>query len=177
MAHDQNPYQAYTDGSIFSDNPLNLVIALYQGALDATRQAESAVRARDIQGRTKAINKAISILTELLVTLDHKRGGEISQNLKRLYSYMQQRLLTAHMRQVPEPIAEVAKLLTTLLEGWRAAGAAQLFEATAFAVLEQSAAASQLPASTYVSAPVYGGYAGGYGEDSFASRSGTAYSF
>jgi flagellin-specific chaperone FliS len=53
--------------------------------------------------------------------LDHERGGEISQNLKRLYSYMQMQLLTAHARQSAEPIAEVASLLETLLDGWRTA--------------------------------------------------------
>ena len=100
MGNDLNPYQAYTDGSIFSDSPLNLVVALYKGAIDATREAENALRARDILGRSKAINKAISILTELLVSLDHEKGGEISKNLERLYSYMQRQLLAAHARQI-----------------------------------------------------------------------------
>ncbi len=98
MAIDQNPYQAYTDGSIFSDDPLNLVVALYQGALDAAQQAEVAVQAKDISGRTKAINKAISILTELLVSVDVERGGEIGQNLRQLYIYMQKQLMNAHIR-------------------------------------------------------------------------------
>jgi flagellar secretion chaperone FliS len=168
---DQNPYQAYTDGSIFSDNPLNLVVALYQGALDATRQAESAVLARDIPARTKAINKAISILTELLVSLDVERGGEIAQNLKRLYSYMQTQLLNAHIRQVAEPIAEVSRLLTTLLEGWRGV---QLSTSTAASSsFEPSEPRFSSAPDAYPDAPVYGGYL----EESLGASAGRAYSF
>jgi flagellar protein FliS len=70
VSYDQNPYQAYADGSLFSGNPLNQVIALYQAAIDATNQAERALSARDIMGRGRAINKANAILTELLVSLD-----------------------------------------------------------------------------------------------------------
>jgi len=169
---DQNPYQAYTDGSIFSDNPMNLVIALYQGALDATNQAENAVRAGDIPTRTRAINKAISILTELLVSLDLERGGEIGQNLKRLYSYMQVQLLNAHVRQVPEPIAEVSKLLATLLDGWRTVGKAQT-SGTEHTPSAGEHATLKEANETCAAAPVYGGYI----DDSLAASASTGYSF
>jgi len=171
VGNDQNPYQAYTDGSIFSDSPLTLVVALYQGALDATRQAEIAVHARDIPGRTKAINKAISILTELLVSLDVERGGEIGLSLKRLYDYMQVQLLNAHVRQAAEPIVEVSNLLTTLLEGWRGA---QISAANALHASFEPA--EHKPASLpeiYPSAPIYSGYL----EDSLAGSVSRAYSF
>jgi flagellar protein FliS len=170
-----NPYQAYTDGSIFSDNPLNLVVALYEGAITATRQAEAALQARDIWGRSKAINKAIAILTELLVSLDHERGGEISQNLKKLYDYMQVRLLEAHARQKAEPIVEVAGLLSTLLDGWRQAGLKQagVLE-NAVVASEPVGASKQFSASAVcASAAIYGGYM----DDMAGSMSGTAYSF
>jgi flagellar protein FliS len=173
VGHDQNPYQAYTDGSIFSDSPLNLVVALYEGALDSTRQAESAVRGRDIPGRTKAINKAISILTELLVSLDSERGGEIAQNLSRLYCYMQQRLLTAHIKQATEPLVEVSNLLTTLLEGWREASKAQTGSSQRAHYTPESVI-RQLPPDGYGSAPIYGGYM----DDGMSGYGGSnAYSF
>jgi flagellar protein FliS len=173
VLNDQNPYQAYTDGSLFSGNPLNQVIALYQGALDATNQAERALSVRDIMGRGKAINKANAILTELLISLDDERGGEISKNLKRLYCYMQTQLLKAHAGQVREPIIEVSALLTTLLEGWRGAANAQAsiseFVPEAIMTASKQSAASQ----AYASVPFYGGYL----DDSAAVCARTAYSF
>lgn len=172
MEINQNPYQAYTEGSIFSENPLNLVVALYEGALDAIRQAERALRTGDIMGRGTAVNKAYAILTELLMSLDHERGGEISQNLKRLYSYMQVQLLTAHARKAGEPLAEVASLLETLLDGWRTAAKAPT-EPVRPATRETSAPQWQEAAFVAVSAPVYGGYL----DDSTSAYASSAYSF
>jgi flagellar protein FliS len=173
MAVEQNPYQAYSDGSVFSDNPLNLVIALYQGAMDATRQGQHALESGDIMGRSKAINKAISILTELLVSLDHEKGGEISQNLKKLYSYMQVQLLTAHAHQSPEPMAEVWSLLSTMLEGWRQAVQTPLPAAAALPALPEPTARQVSVSSSLPSAAVYGGYV----EESAMGREQSAYSF
>ncbi len=116
-----DPYVAYVEGSVFSGNPLGTVIALYEAALQATRQAKECLLGGDAWGRAKAISKAVEILTELLISLDHKQGGEISANLKRLYSYMQCRLLAAHAQKAEAPMDEVERLLGTMLEGWRGA--------------------------------------------------------
>jgi flagellar protein FliS len=65
--------------------------------------------------------KAWSILNELLHSLDHSVGGDLSRNLARLYTYMQTRLLEANTQQIEPPLAEVQDLLCTLLEGWASA--------------------------------------------------------
>jgi flagellar protein FliS len=115
---DGNPYQAYAEGAVGSNSPVRLVISLYEGAQEAARRAVGCLAAGDIWGRSKAINKAVAILSELLAALDLEKGGEIAQNLRRLYSYMQKRLLEAHAHSATAPLAEVDKLLGTLLEGW-----------------------------------------------------------
>ena len=116
-----DPYQAYVEGSVFSGNPLSNVIALYEGTIDSVRHARQAFEAGDIMARGRAINKAVTLLTELLVTLDHDKGAEISANLKRLYAYIQSRLLQAHAQKQIEPLFEAERLLETVLEGWRQA--------------------------------------------------------
>jgi flagellar secretion chaperone FliS len=113
--------QAYVEGTVLSGNPLEMVDALYEGAIEAVGRARNCLVSGDIWGRAKAISKAVKILTELLVSLDHSRGGEISQNLKRLYSYMQCRLLDAHTLKSEEHLNEVERLLQRILEGWRGA--------------------------------------------------------
>ena len=116
-----DPYGAYVEGSVFSGNPLGLVIALYEGTIQAVGRARQCLSANDAWGRAKAISKALELLTELLSSLNHKEGGDISANLKRLYSYMQCRLLEAHAQKAEAPMDEVERLLETLLEGWRGA--------------------------------------------------------
>ena len=114
-----DPYQAYAEGSVYSGNPLHLVVALYEGTIDSIRQARQCLVTGDVLARSVAINKAFALLTQLLVSLDHKQGGEIAANLQNLYSYIQCRLLDGHAQKSEEPLKEAERLLRTMLEGWR----------------------------------------------------------
>ena len=112
-------YQAYTEGSVVGSNPVRLVTMLYEGAIGACQQIEQCFESGDIWGRSKAVTKAVNILTELLVSLNHEKGGAIAANLKRLYSYMQCRLLEAHAKKNRSAAKEVERLLSDLLEAWQ----------------------------------------------------------
>jgi len=114
----QDPYQTYVEGSLLAGNPVRLVVALYEGAIDSVRRARTCFEQGDIWGRGQAVSRAVNILAELISSLDHTKGGEVSANLKRLYDYMQRRLLEAHATKTKEPFDEVEKLLGELLEAW-----------------------------------------------------------
>jgi flagellar protein FliS len=113
-----NAHDAYLESRVESADPVQLVRMLYQGAIGSVREARSHLSKGDIGARSRAISKAHAILTELLVSLDHDRGGEISVRLARLYDYMQRRLLEANLQQLDAPMAEVLGLLSTLNEAW-----------------------------------------------------------
>jgi flagellar protein FliS len=115
----QNAHDAYLDSRIMSANPLELVTILYQACIGSVRDARRHLANRDIAQRSKSITKAWEILTELTISLDRKRGGEISERLAELYDYMMRRLTEANFKQTDAPLAEVLGLLSTLLEGWQ----------------------------------------------------------
>ena len=117
MSH--NAHDAYLENRIESADPIQLVRLLYQGATASVREARSHLAAGEIMARSQAISKAHAILTELFMSLDRERGGELSQRLAQLYDYMQRRLLAANIEQSATPLAEVETLLRTVLEGWR----------------------------------------------------------
>ncbi|MEO7651823.1 MAG: flagellar export chaperone FliS [Bryobacteraceae bacterium] len=48
-----------------------------------------------------------------------ERGGEVAARLVSLYDYMQLRLTEANVEQREEPLAEVGRLIDTLLEAWQ----------------------------------------------------------
>jgi flagellar secretion chaperone FliS len=118
-----NFYAEYSQSSLLGASPIRLIVALYEGATEAVQQARECLVSGDVWARSRAISKAVNILTELMCSLDHQKGGEISANFKRLYSYMQQRLLLAHSTKAAEPMIEVEKLLRDLLESWRTVSA------------------------------------------------------
>lgn len=109
---------AYVEQEILQAGPVKLVQLLYRGAVQAVAAARVHVQARDIAARSRQITKASEILSELTLSLDRQRGGEIAIQLAELYDYMQRRLQDANFRQVEEPLVEVEVLLTTLLEAW-----------------------------------------------------------
>jgi len=113
-----NGHDAYLESRVLSADPIELVNMLYQGCMQAVREARLHLAEGRIAERSREITKACQIVIELAVSLDHERGGEISRRLALLYDYMHRRLLEANMRQSDEPLADVLGLLSTLSEGW-----------------------------------------------------------
>jgi flagellar protein FliS len=91
---------------------------LYRGAIEATAAARRHLAARLIPERSREVLRAYEILRELIHSLD-PQYKEISRPLGDLYVYMQNRLLEANAKQSDAPLAEVERLLSTLLEGWK----------------------------------------------------------
>jgi flagellar protein FliS len=114
----QNGHDAYLESRILSADPIELVNLLYQACTGAVREARHHLANGEIAGRSRSITKASEILIELTTSLDHQRGGEISQRLGQLYDYMLHRLTEANFQQSDAPLTEVLGLLSTLSEAW-----------------------------------------------------------
>lgn len=99
-------------------NPHQLIMMLYQGALDSLQQAIGQIERRDFEGKGKLIGRAITIISGLQTFLDHEKGGEISMNLDRLYDYMVTRLYEATRDNDIAVINEVVGLLKEIKAGW-----------------------------------------------------------
>ena len=112
---------AYLEAEILSADPVKLVTILYRAAIEAVGAARQHLKAGFIRERSRRITKASEIIHELRRSLDHNQGGEISRSLAELYEYMQTRLIEANTKQIDPPLAEVEKLLSTLLDAWHAA--------------------------------------------------------
>ena len=112
----------YLESEVLSASPTKLVALLYRGAYEAILAGRECLSAGDIAGRSRKINKATNILSELTRALDPSKGAEISASLAHLYDYMIRRLNEANFNQQDEPLVEVAKLLGTLLPAWEEIG-------------------------------------------------------
>jgi flagellar protein FliS len=119
----QDCARAYRANSVLTASPGQLVLLLYDGALNALAIARTAFDrpAKDIS-RFEVINrqlaKARSIIAELQGRLDFQAGPEFAEIMHRLYDYYNRRLLEANMRKQVEPIIEVENLLTQIRNTW-----------------------------------------------------------
>jgi len=109
----------YKVSEILMAGPIRRVQMLYEGVIDATGKARQALSAKDIPARTTQVNRAIEILTELAMSLDHSCGATFTGKLAELYDYSQRRLIEGNAKQQDEPFVEVEGLLKTLLDAWK----------------------------------------------------------
>jgi flagellar protein FliS len=109
---------AYKQTDVTSRSPIEIVVLLYDGALRFLGEAVAAAGRNAKPARTRAVARAQAIIGELQGTLDMGKGGQVAQDLDRLYTYMTSRLLDATARDDDTAIAEVQKLLGSMREAW-----------------------------------------------------------
>jgi flagellar protein FliS len=109
----------YRQTQVQSRTPVELVVMLYDGALQGLLKTREAMERRDVAARREALDKVLAIVAELQCTLNTEKGGEIAASLDRLYEYVNLRLLEAAMKNDIAAVDEVSKLLDTLREAWK----------------------------------------------------------
>ncbi len=114
-----NALTQYRQNEVLNATPLKLVALLYEGAAESISRARASLRNGQIAERARAINRAMSLVNELALSLDRSQGGELSVRLADLYAYVQKRLLEGNFHQNEAPLEEAERLLRTLLEGWQ----------------------------------------------------------
>jgi flagellar protein FliS len=111
--------QAYKRTQVQTASPEQLVLMLYDAARTRVNHARIALASGDRELARSNILKAQAIVGELTASLDMKTG-EIARNLFRLYEYMNYQLIEANLRQRPDALDPVGRMLTELREAWAA---------------------------------------------------------
>jgi flagellar protein FliS len=110
---------AYTQTKITTTyNPVELVVMLYDGAIDFLDKAATAINMREVPIKIKYIDKAIAIIEELLNALNLEVGGEIALNLQNLYLYMMKELVLANIKNDANKIKYIIRLLKEIRGAW-----------------------------------------------------------
>ena len=98
--------------------PHRLITMLLEGALEKISSAKGFMQRKEVANKGNYISWAISIIEGLRMSLDKVKGGEIAENLDRLYDYMERRLVEANAKNDEKLLDEVAELLTTIKSAW-----------------------------------------------------------
>ncbi len=118
-----NPYQEYASNKVVTAEPRELVIMLYRGAVQFLEKASVEITSYTTYDKANThIVRAQDIITELMLTLDIGKGGEIAQSLFSLYGFMKKELLTANLNKDPKPVKTVIRLLKNLQTAWEEIG-------------------------------------------------------
>ena len=133
----QNAVKAYRETQVTTTSPGQVLIMLYDGALNYLAQARERIEARDVVQKGILISKALDVINELASSLNADKGGDLAANLNQLYFFCNKRLFMANLKMDVTMIDEVAKILSGLRSAY-----AQIMDSP-----EARAASAQVEAS------------------------------
>lgn len=116
--------QQYREMHLVSSTPEETVLMLYDGVIRFLKEAAKEIADNNIRAKIRLLEKAEKIIDYLQSCLDMAKGGEIAENLHRLYDYMLVTLTEANLYNDAAKIEEIANLLGTVREGWAGIGEA-----------------------------------------------------
>lgn len=118
----QEAYSSYhatnLDAQVARASPVELVLVLTDGLLEELARARGHIVGKRYELKAVSLNKCTDIINGLSSSLDYDSGGEVVENLGRLYEYCVGRLYTAGIKLDPTLIDEVVTLMTTIKKGW-----------------------------------------------------------
>ncbi|MBA1274842.1 flagellar export chaperone FliS [Stutzerimonas azotifigens] len=106
-------------------SPYELVLVLFDGLLDELARARGHIEHKRFQQKGASLEKCMNILNGLNGALDYEGGGEVVQELARLYDYCIYCLSDVSVTLSLEGLDEVVRLLGILREGWEGVSAAR----------------------------------------------------
>ena len=122
-------YAAYQNTNIKTASKGKLVVLLYKAAVKNLKNAESLIdeenkiKPSNMEKFGKFLQKAQAIITELQVSLDMEKGGEIAKNLMSLYIYFNQELISVNIKHDKTKLEYIEQQMSELLKAWKEASA------------------------------------------------------
>jgi flagellar protein FliS len=98
--------------------PEHLVVLLLEGGQRFLAKAEDAIRHQDEGSRDYFLKKAGAILKELTSRLNHKEGGDLVNNLVRLYGWWSQEIREAGAKAEADRLKRVSAQMGEIRRAW-----------------------------------------------------------
>ncbi len=109
---------SYREAAVRGATPAQLVVFLYEQAIEDLRRAVVALEKGDIEARTRGINHALAVIAQLQGSLDMERGGEVARNLQQFYNVMRASLCEAQLKQSARILEQQIEQLVLVREAW-----------------------------------------------------------
>jgi flagellar protein FliS len=121
MSYDEaygNYHAVNLDAQTARASPVELVLLLTDGLLDELARARAHIVGKRYELKAASIDKCVEIINGLSSSLDFEQGGDVVENLARLYDFCAAHLQGAGIKMDPAMVDEVVRILTTIRQGW-----------------------------------------------------------
>jgi flagellar protein FliS len=113
-----NAANAYRKNAALGASKVQLVVMLYDGALRFMEEGKRAMNEKDLETQNTKLQRAQRIVAELMGSLNLKVGGEVTENLLKLYTFVMNELVEANVTDDPKKIDNAMKVMSELRESW-----------------------------------------------------------
>lgn len=148
--------QAYLQTQVTTTSQGDLLIMLFDGCIKFLKQAKEQIAARNYAQKGILISKALDILAELQSSLNPQKGGEVAENLRKLYLLCATKLLTANMKMDQELVDQVIKMLSGVRDAFAQINTPEFVPAAPAASQASMRPAGPVPQPTLMTPPSQG---------------------
>jgi flagellar protein FliS len=96
-----------------------LLLMLYDGCIKFLKHAKAGLEAKDIPKFARFLSKSQAIISELMLTLDFEKGGDVAKDLDRLYDFMLFYLTEANLEKSVDKLEKVINLVEVISGAYR----------------------------------------------------------
>jgi flagellar protein FliS len=112
-------YQNYLKQEVEGASQTKIVVLLYEAAIKFMRIAVKAIEDKDVEDAHNNLVRTQNIIYELMSTLNTDAGGDIAEELMKLYDYMIWQLEEANTTKDISAIENVVRIITPLKDAWK----------------------------------------------------------
>ena len=119
--------QAYrlteTAGMSEISDPHEIVNTLFKELLKSMYVFKDSLGDTDkVEKKSKSFSRSLTIIYSLQTSLDFEKGGEISNNLFRIYEYSRQQMIADLRTNKPEGINTALSIISEIADAWKQIG-------------------------------------------------------
>jgi flagellar protein FliS len=115
----KNAHTTYRSVQVTTTDKGRLLLMMYEGAIKFLKQSKAGLEENDLSKFCRFLSKGQAIISELMNTLDHEKGGEIARDLDRLYDFMLFYLTEANLQKDPAKVQKVIELLNIVYSAFK----------------------------------------------------------
>jgi len=108
----------YREVDTLGKSQIDLILMVYDGAINTYQEAEECIRKNQLTAAREKLEKAKKFVVHLYTTLNAEKGGQVAENLGRLYTFVISMTDVVSGTKEMDKIDSIVKILSNLREGW-----------------------------------------------------------
>ena len=111
--------QAESIGLTEVSNPHEIIQTLFKELIKSMSSFESSLNNKEmLEVKSNSFAKSLTIIYSLQTSLDFEKGGEIANNLFRIYEYSRQQLIQDLKNDSPKGVKNAITIIQEISEAW-----------------------------------------------------------